>query len=242
MVLALQERGMSLMDYYRSGCFPGKRDVSGNTMLIALMSELTTPAGTPPSQLVLLEGHMHAGMTSAPCRHACEFLVHLVTGSVLARVGAEEARLIADDSLRIPAATEYQFSTISTRGMKAIVIIPSQEDSSRRDLESVEALDLMDGIAITGKPGLLAWSSLDILCSLTRLTSEGCHLATVEMVRGTGNRNAIFASLLPQYVADPMALRAFIWACNAHPEARWWLNRHRAQDTLVKTIEKLLAR
>ena len=86
----------------------------------------------------------------------------------------------------------------------------------------------------------MAWSSLDILRTLTPLTSKGCRLATVEMVRGASNRNALFASLLPQYAADPLALRAFIWACNAHPAAPWWHNRQRAQDTLVKTIEKLL--
>ncbi len=228
------------MDYYRSGCFPGERDVPGNMMLIALMSELTTPAGTPPSQLVLLEGHMQAGMMSAPCVHASELLLHLVTGSVLARIGAEEARLIADTSLRIPAATKYQFSTRDTTGMTAVVIIPRQEDSSRRDLESVEALGLMDRIAIIGEPTVMASSSLDILRRLTPLTSEGCRLATVEIVRGSVNRNAIFASLLPQYAADPKALRAFIWACNAHPAAPSWLNRQRAQDTLVRTIEKLL--
>ena len=118
------------MDYYRSGCFLGERDVPGNMMLIALMSEMTTPAGTPPSQLVLLEGHMQAGIMSAPCRQACELLVYLVTGAMLARVGEEEARLIAGDSLRIHAATEYQFSTTSTRGMTAVVIIPRQEDPS----------------------------------------------------------------------------------------------------------------
>ena len=118
------------MDYYRSGCFPGERNVPGNSMLIALMSELTTPAGTPPSWLVLLEGHMEAGMTSAPCVYACEFLVHLITGSVLALVGEEEARLIADSSLRIPPGTEYQFSTRDTTGMTAVVNIPRQEDPS----------------------------------------------------------------------------------------------------------------
>ncbi len=230
------------MDYYRSGCFLGERDVPGNMMLIALMSEMTTPAGTPPSQLVLLEGHMQAGIMSAPCRQACELLVYLVTGAMLARVGEEEARLIAGDSLRIHAATEYQFSTTSTRGMTAVVIIPRQEDPSRRDLESFEARGLVDCLAITEKPAVMTSSSLDILRSLTLLTSEGCRLATVEMVRGSGNRNAIFASLLPQYAADPRALRAFIWACNAHLETRFWLNRQRAQDTLVKTIEKLLAR
>ena len=118
------------MDYYRSGCFPGERDVPGNMMLIALMSELTTPAGTLPSQLVLAQGHMQAGMMSAPCVHASELLVHLVTGSLLARVGAEEARLIADTSLRIPASTEYQFSTRETTGMRAVMIIPEQEKTS----------------------------------------------------------------------------------------------------------------
>ena len=209
-------------------------------MLIALMSELTTPAGTPPSQLVLAQGHMQAGMMSAPCVHTSEWLVHLINGSVLARVGAEEARLLADTSLRIPAATEYLFSTRDTTGMTAVVIIPSQEDPFWRDLESFEARGLVDGLAITGKPAVMAWSSLDILRCLAPLTSEGCRLATVEMVRGSGNRNAIFAALLPQYAADPGTLRALIWACNAHPAAPWWLDRQRAQDTLVKTIEKLL--
>jgi hypothetical protein len=228
------------MDYYRSGCFPGEREVPGNMMLIALMSELITPAGTPPSRLLLAQGHMQAGMMSAPGVHACELLVHLVTGSVLARVGAEEARLIADTSLRIPAATEYQFSTRDTTGMTAVVILPLQENTSGLHEKSCEARVRADGIAITGKPAVMARSSLDILRSLTPLTSEGCRLATVEMIRGSGNRNAIFAALLPQYAANPMALRAFIWACNAHPAAPWWLNRQRAQDTLVKTIEKLL--
>ena len=228
------------MDYFRSGCFPGKREVPGNIMLIALMSELTTPAGKPPSQLVLVTCRMQAGITSIPAVHSCELLVHLVTGSVLARVGNEEARLIADTSLRIPAATEYQFSTRDTTGMTAVVIIPSQKDPSRRDLECFEARGLADGLVITEKPRLLAWSSLDILRCLTPLTSEGCRLATIEMARGSDNRNAIFAALFPQYAADPIALRAFIWACNAHPAVPWWLNRQRAQHALVKTIEKLL--
>ncbi len=226
------------MDYYRSGCFPGERDVPGNTLLIALMSELTTPAGTPPSQLMLVACHMQTGMRSAPCVHACELLVHLVTGAVLARVGEEEARLIADDSLRIPPGTVYQFSTRETTGMTAVFILPLQEGCHD---ECCEAPGLADGIAITGKPGLLAWSSLDILRCLTPLTSDGCCLATREVARGSGNRNAIFASLLPQYAGDPRTLRAFIWACNAHPAAPWWLNQQRTQDTLVKTIEKLLA-
>ncbi len=229
------------MDYYRSGCFPGEREVPGNMMLIALMSELTTPAGTPPSELVLITYHMQAGMTSIPAVHACGFLVHLVTGSVLARVGEEEARLIADDNLRIPASKQYQFSTKETTGMTAIVIIARQENTSGPHDESCEALGLANGTAITGKPAVMAWSSLDILRCLTPLISDGCLLATVQMVRGSSNRNAIFASLLPQYAADPIALRAFIWACNAHPAAPWWLNRKRAQDELVKTIEKLLA-
>ena len=228
------------MDYYRSGCFLGERDVPGNMMLIALMSEMTTPAGTPPSQLVLLEGHMQAGIMSAPCRQACELLVYLVTGAMLARVGEEEARLIAGDSLRIHAATEYQFSTRDTTGLTAVVIIPFQEETSKRHVDNCEAAVLADGIGITGKPTVMTRSSLDILRCLTPLTSEGCRLATVEMVRGSGNRNAIFASLLPQYAADLPAIRAFIWACNAHPAAPWWLNRQRAQDTLVKTIKKLL--
>ncbi len=228
------------MDYFRSGCFPGKREVPGNIMLIALMSELTTPAGKPPSQLVLVTCRMQAGITSIPAVHSCELLVHLVTGSVLARVGNEEARLIADSSLRIPPGTEYQFSTRDTTGMTAVVIIPRQEDPSRLENESCEAIGLADGIAITGKPAGMAWSSLDILRCLTPLTSEGCRLATREMARGSGHRNAVFASLLPQYAANPMALRAFIWTCNVHPAAPWWLNRQRAQDTLVKTIEKLL--
>ncbi len=228
------------MDYYRSGCFQGERNVPGNMMLIALMSELTTPAGMPPSQLVLLEGNMQPGMLSVPCVHASELLVHLVTGSVLARVGAEEAKLLADTSLRIPAATEYQFSTRDTTGMTAVVILPLQENTSGLHDESCEARGLADGIAIIGEPTVMAWSSVDILHCLTPLTSEGCRLTTVEMVRGPGNRNAVFASLLPQYAANPMALRAFIWTCNAHPAAPWWLNRQRAQDTLVKTIEKLL--
>ena len=229
------------MDYYRSGCcFPGEKDVPGNMKLIALMSELTTPAGTPPSQLVLAQGHMQARILSAPCGHESELLVHIVAGSVLARVGTEEARLFADTSLRIPAETEYQFSTRDTTGMTAVVILPLQEKTSGLREKSCEARGLADGIAIIGKPTVMAWSSLDILCCLTPLTSEGCRLATVEMVRGSGNRNAIFAALLPQYAADPGALRALILACNAHPAAPWWLDRQRAQDTLVKTIEKLL--
>ncbi len=124
--------------------------------------------------------------------------------------------------------------------MTAVVIIPLQEETSGRNFDSCEAAVLADGIAITGKPAVMAWSSLAILRCLTPLTSEGCRLATVEMVRGSGNRNTLFAALLPQYAADPMALRAFIWACNAHPAAPWWLNRQRAQDALVKTIGKLL--
>ena len=229
------------MDYYRSGCFAGGSRAPGTPVIVGLMSKLTTSAGSPPSQLVLLTCHMQAGMTSAPCVHACELLVHLVTGSVLARIGNEEARLIADTSLRIPAATEYQFATRDTTGMTAVVIIPSQEDPALQDLESAQAVVLANGIAITGKPAVMAWSSLDILRSLTPLTSEGCRLAMVEMVRGSSNRDAIFAAFLPQYAADPMALRAMIWACNAHPAAPWWLNRQRAQAALSQNIGKLLA-
>ncbi len=229
------------MDYYRSGCFPGEGDIPGNSMFIALMSKLTTPAGTPPSQLLLLQGHMQAGMTSAPCMHACELLVHLVTGAVLARVGEEEARLIADDSLRIPPGTAYQFSTRDTTGMIAVFILPLQEDTSGFHDEHCETPGLSDSIAITSKPAVMAWSALDIFRSLTRLTSDGCRLATREVARGSGNRSGILASLLPQYAADPMALRALIWTCTAHPAAPWWLNRQHAQDTLVKNIEKLLA-
>ncbi len=228
------------MDYYRSGCFPGEREVPGNMMFIALMSELTTPAGTPPSQLALFEGHMHAGMTSASTMHPCELLVYIVSGSVLARVGTEEARLLADTSLRIPAETEYEFSTRDSTGMTAVVILPLQEKTSELHEKSCDARGFADGIALIGKPVVMAWSSLDILRYLIPLTSVGCRQAMVEMVRGSGSRNVIFASLLPRYAADPMALRAFIWACNAHPDVPWWLNQQRAHDTLVKTVEKLL--
>lgn len=228
------------MDYYRSGCFPVGSASPGTPVIFGLMSTLTTPDGVPPSQLALQQGAMVAGVTGAPSRHAREILIYLLAGAVLARVGDEKARLLADSCLRIPDSTEYQFSTSESTGMAAVVIIPRQEASSAQDLESWRATREPGGLAIIGEPILMAWESLDILRDLSPLTSEGCHLAMVEMVRGSNHRNRILASLLLQYADNPRALRALIWACNGHPAAPWWLNRQRAQTELVATIGKLL--
>src|SRR5205807_2464795 len=89
-----------------------------------------------------------------------------------------------------------------------------------------------DGMFIRGDPQHMAMNSLDILRSLTPLTSDGCLMPTVQMARGDFKRNGIFAALLPRYAADPMALRAFIWECNVHPTP-WWQNRNGAQLRIV---------
>jgi hypothetical protein len=86
----------------------------------------------------------------------------------------------------------------------------------------------------------MALRSLDILRSLTRLMADGCSLVTVQMARGNLHRESIFASLLPRYAFDPKALRAFIWMCNAHPAASWWLDRKRAQTAIEDGVAKLL--
>lgn len=228
------------MDYYRFGTCAGM-DAPGGITLIGLMGKLSTPAGTAPEQLLLMEGHMNGGMSSALAMAPYEFLVHVVTGSVLVRVGEEEARLIDDNTVRIPSGTAYQFSTPDSVGMTSLVILPQQADPSQPYGSAPFPMGLVEGMLILGDPQPMALSSLGILRSLTRLTGDGCSVVMVQLARGNFHRDGIFASLLPRYAADPMALRAFIWACNSHPAAIWWLDRNRAERVILEVVAKLLA-
>ena len=228
------------MDYYRFGT-TASMGAPGGVVLLGLIGKLRGSAGSAPEQLLLVAGHMKGGIRAAPARHACEFLVHVVEGSVLARVGAEEARLITDNSVRIPAGVPYQLSTEGSLGMTALVIAPGPGDTPRASGAPALPAFCGEALSIEGGPRTMDTHSLGILGSLTHLTSDGCVLPAVQVVRGNFYRDVVLASLLPQYAGDPLALRAFIWACNAHPAATWWLDRQRAKTAIEAGVAKLLA-
>jgi hypothetical protein len=226
------------MDYYRFGS--ASMNAPGGMTLIGLMDLLTTADGTAPDALVLVNGQMDPESCSAPTVHSCGFLVHLLTGAATAIVGDESVRLIAHNTVRIPPETTYQFSTRDSIGMTALVIIPQHAEPSQPYESTALPFCFGGGMSLQGKPQSMALRSLDMLRSLTRLTSEGCRVVMVQMARGNLHREGIFATLLPRYASDPKALRAFIWMCNAHPAAPWWLDRTRAQRAIEEGVTKML--
>ena len=226
------------MDYYRFGS--AGIDAPGGITLIGLMGMLTTADGAAPDALMLVNGQMDPESCSAPTVHPCGFLVHILTGAATAIVADESVRLNADNTVRIPPETAYQFSTRDSVGMTALVITPQPAEPAPPYESTPLPSCFVDGMSIYGKPQLMALGSLDILHSLTRLTADGCRLIMLQMARGNVHRESIFAALLPQYAADPKALRAFIWVCNAHPAASWWLDRKRAQTAIEEGVAKLL--
>jgi hypothetical protein len=229
-----------MLDYYRFGTCAGM-DAPGGNVLLGLMGNLRQSAGTPPEQLLLVKGRMGGGQCSPSRVSACELLVHVLEGSVLVRSGLEEVRLITDNTVRFPAGFPYELSTEKSVGMAALFIAPRQASTPPNAADLALPACFGDALSIQGDPQQLALSSLAILSSLRRLTSEGCALASVQMVRGNFNRDVILASLLPLYAANPLALRAFIWSCNAHSAAPWWLDRKRAQTAIEEGVAKLLA-
>lgn len=126
--------------------------------------------------------------------------------------------------------------------MTALVIIPQRAEASQPYGSTPLPSCCGGGMSLHGKPQLVALRSLDILGSLTGLSAEGCRLVLLQMTRGNLHRERIFASLLPQYAADPKALRPFIWMCIAHPAAPWWLDRKRAERAIQEGVAKLLTR
>lgn len=227
------------MDYFRFGTCAAL-DAPGGNVLVGLMGKLSTPAGAAPGQLLLAESTMNGGLCTRPAVNACELLVHVIDGSVLASVGGEEVRLIADNTVRVPAATPYAFSTEGSVGLKALLVWPLPGDTARPEDNCALPACCGDALSICGVPRQLACSSFDILASLTRLTGEGCVMPHVALARGGFNRDVILASLLPQYAEDPLALRALIWSCNGHPSARWWLDRARAKSAIEAEVSKLV--
>lgn len=228
------------MDYARYGTCAGM-DAPGGNALLGYMGKLRQSAVPTPQQLLLVKGRMGGGQRSARRVSACELLVHVLEGSVLVRIGMEEVRLITDNTVRVPAGIPCELSTETSVGMAALFIAPRQASTPPTAEDSALPTCFGDALSMQGDPQQLALSSLAILSSLRRLTSEGCVLPTVQMVRGNFNREVIFASLLPQYAANPLALRAFIWECNAHSAAPWWLDRSRARTAIEEGVRKLLA-
>ena len=228
------------MDYYRFGTCAGW-DAPGGNLLLGLMARLGTPTGMAPGQLLLAEGHMNGGLRSLPAVNACEMLVYVIDGAVHVSVGEEEVNLIADNAVRVPAGYSFDLSTERSVGMTALLILPLQEATARPEDGNTLPACCGDALSLKGEPRYLPVGALDILASLTRLKGDGCVMPLVALVRGGFNRDVIFASLLPRYAADPLALRALIWMCNAHPSALWWLDRARAKTALEEGVNKLVA-
>ena len=124
--------------------------------------------------------------------------------------------------------------------MTALLIIPLQEGNAWPDDGNALPACCGDALSLNGDPRPLPIGALDILASLTRLTSDECVVPLVALARGNFNRDVILASLLPRYAANPLKLRSFIWACNAHPSARWWLDRAPAQSAIEEEVSKLV--
>jgi hypothetical protein len=228
------------IDSYRFGC-AGGIGAPGGVTLIGLMGTLTAQEGHVPDSLLLVPIQMDAGSCSAPAGPTCGGLIHLLEGAAELIVAGRSARLLAGDTLRIPPQATIQCSTQETTGMKALMIIPLL-GTSWADGRSEGAACFSDALLAAGEPRLMALSSLDILGELAHLTTEGCTLPVAQLTRANFHRNGIIASLLPQYAADPLALRAFVWACNAHPAAPWWLDRTRAQHGIEAMVAELLTR
>ena len=226
------------MDYYRFGS--AGIDAPGGMTLIGLMGMLTTADGAAPNALLLVHGQMDAASCSAPTVHSCGLLVHILTGAATAIVADESVRLLAENTVHIPPDTPYQFSTRDSVGMTALVITPQHAEPSQPYDHTPLPCCFLGGMSRHGNPQLMARSSLDILGSLSRLSADGCRLVMVQMARGNFHRQSIVTSLLPQYAADPKALRAFVWVCNAHPVALWWLDRKRAERAIEEGVAKLL--
>jgi hypothetical protein len=228
------------MDYYRNGTLAGLGAPGGN-ILLGLIGKLCTLEGAAPGQLLLAEAHMSGGLRTPPAVNACERLVHVIDGAVRAVVGEEEVRLIANNSLWVHAGSSYAFSTESSVGMTVLLIVPQQEGSAQPDDGSALPAGCGEVLSLSGDPRLLPIGALDILASLNRLNVDGCAVPLVALARGNFNRDVIFASLLPRYAADPLALRALIWSFNAHPSAHWWQDRARARSDIEQGISKLVA-
>jgi hypothetical protein len=228
------------MEYYRFGTCAGM-DAPGGNVLVGLMGSLGQQADTITDQLLLVGGRMSGGQREAHQGSACELLVHVLEGAVLVKIGVEAVRLIADNTVRISAGFPYELSTQESVGMAALFIAPWQESAPPTPADGALPACFGDVLVRQGGPQRLALSSLAILGSLRRLTCEGCVLPSVQLVRGSFNRDVIFASLLPHYAANPLALRAFVWECNAHAAAPWWLDRSRARNAIEEGVKRLLA-
>lgn len=227
------------MDYFRFGTCAGW-DAPGGNLLLGLMRQLSTSRGMAEGQLLLAEGHMDGGLRSLPAVNACEMLVYVLDGAVRVRVVEEEVNLIAGDAVRVPAGSRYELSTERSAGMTALLILPLPSATARPEDGSALPACYGGDLSLKEDPRSLPFGALDLLASLTRLVGDGCAVPMVALARGGFNRDVIFASLLPQYAADPLALRALLWLCNAHPAACWWLNRARAKTALEEGVKKLL--
>jgi hypothetical protein len=230
-----------MMDYFRFGTCAGW-DAPGGNVLLGLMGKLSMLDGAMPGQLVLAEASMNGGLATPPAVSACELLVHVIDGAVRACVGEEEVNLIADNSLWIHEGDAFSFSTERSVGMTALLVIPSQEGHAHPAAGNGLLACCGEALSLKGDPRSLPIGALDILASLNRLTGDGCTVPMVALARGGFNRDVIFASLLTKYASDPLALRAFVWAFNAHPSAHWWMDRACAKTALEEGITKLLAR
>lgn len=228
------------MDYFRSGTVAGY-DAPGGNILLGLMEKLCKIEGAAPVALVLAQARMNQGLCTPPAVAACELLLYVVEGAVLASVDGEEVNLIANNSVWVHAGSRYAFSTERSVGVTALLIVPLREGNAPPDASSALRACCGDALSLSEEPRLLTSGALDILASLDRLGVDGCFVPIVALTRGKFNRDIILASLLPRYVEDLLELRALIWSFNAHPSAHWWQDRARARAAIEEGIAKLVA-
>lgn len=69
--------------------------------------------------------------------------------------------------------------------------------------------------------------------ALTCLSSTGCHLPGRQVPMARLIREEAIAALWPSVADDPFAVFALVLACNAHPEARWWVVHEREVVSLI---------
>ena len=78
--------------------------------------------------------------------------------------------------------------------------------------------------------------------ALTSLSSTGCHLPGRQVPMARLIREAAITALWPTVADDAVAVHALVLACNAHPQARWWIvYQYGVKDLIAADIARLLA-
>jgi hypothetical protein len=226
------------LDYYRFGTV-ADRDAPGGCLLIGLLEKLGTKCSSIPEALVLAEARIRSGRQAYCCQgNPCEILVYVIEGAMQISVADESVRLIAHSAVCIPAYTSYRLSTHESMGMTGLLIRSRGSDPGLRANFIVFAC-CAETLSMRGEPLHLPLSSLEILRRIGRLECDG-SMPLIIKCRANFHRDGIIATLLLQYAADPQALRAFIWICNAHPGASWWLDRKQAARLIEEGVAKML--